>query len=276
MSRNVTIALAQTDSVLGDVTASCAKAEALIRKAASQGAQIVCLPELCTTGYRQDLLGDKLWELAEPVEPTPGPTVTHFSSLAKELGLYIILPMIEQGTMPGIVHNSAVFINKNGTVQGVFRKVHAFATERYYFTDGNSYPVFETEFGKVGIMICYDMGFPEVARVLTLQGAEIIFAPSAWCQEDEDVWDINIPARALENRVFLAAVNRVGSEEDLVMHGKSKVVDTRGRTLVEAARFQEDLVCATVDLNTLRQARHQTPYLKDRKPHTYELITKCL
>jgi len=238
------------------VPASCAKAEALIRKAASQGAQIVCLPE--------------------PITPTPGPTITHFSALAKELGIYIILPMIEQGSIPGIIHNSAAFIDKKGSVQGVFRKVHAFATERYYFTAGNSYPVFNTEFGKVGIMICYDMGFPEVARILTLQGAEILFAPSAWCQEDEDIWDINIPARAIENQVFVAAVNRVGSEEDLVMHGKSKVVDTRGKTLVEAARYQEDLVLATVDLDTLLPARRQTPYLKDRKPHTYSQLTQIL
>lgn len=272
MSREVTIALAQMDSVLGDVAANCAKAEVLIRQAASQGAQIIALPELCTTGYRQDLLGDKLWELSEPIASTPGPTIIHFCSIAKELGIYIILPLIEQGTMPGIIHNSAVFIDKGGTVQGVFRKVHAYATERYYFTDENAYPVFETEFGKIGIMICYDMGFPEVARILTLKGAEILFAPSAWCQEDEDIWDINIPARALENCVFFAAVNRVGREKDLVMHGKSKIVDTRGKTLVEAARFQEDLILATVDLNSLIPARHQIPYLKDRKPHTYSLI----
>jgi len=186
----------------------------------------------------------------------------------------VILPMAEAGQVSGLIHNAAVFIGKNGQVQGVFRKVHAFATERYYFTDGNAYPVFKTEFGNIGIMICYDMGFPEVARILALNGAEIIFVPSAWCQEDEDIWDINIPARAVENRVFLAAVNRVGREESLVMHGKSKVVDTRGKTLAEAARFQEDIITATVDLDELIAARRETPYLKDRKPLTYRKLVE--
>ena len=165
------------DCVLAEVAANVAKAIERIRQAAAMGAQIICLPELCTTGYRPDLLEDKLWELTEPV---PGPTTDVFSQLAKELGIYIILPMNEKGAVPGMIHNSAVFIDKDGEVQGVFRKAHAYATERYYFTDGNHYPVFQTEFGKVGVMICYDMGFPEVARILTLKGAELIFALSAW------------------------------------------------------------------------------------------------
>ncbi|MEG6523872.1 nitrilase-related carbon-nitrogen hydrolase [Desulfotomaculum sp. 1211_IL3151] len=271
MNRNVTIGLIQMDCVLGDVPANVATASDKIRQAAAKGAQIVCLPELCTTGYRPELLENRLWELTEPV---PGPTTDIFCRLAKELGIYIILPMNEKGASTGLIHNAAVFIDKGGQVQGVFRKVHAYATERYYFTDGNHYPVFETEFGKVGVMICYDMGFPEVARILTLQGAEVIFAPSAWRQEDEDIWDINIAARALENRLFVAAVNRVGREEDVVMHGKSKIVSTRGKTLAEAARFEEDILVATVDLAELIQGRRETPYLKDRKPAGYGLITQ--
>lgn len=272
MSRQVKIALGQNDCELGNLSANLEKIERYIKEAAAKGANIICFPELGTTGYRQDLLGDKLWELAEPIQ---GPTTSRIGALAKKLGIYVILPMIEKGTMPGIVHNSVVLIDKSGLVQGVYRKNHAYSTEGHYFTAGNSYPVFETEFGKIGIMICYDMGFPETARILTLQGAEIIFVPSAWCQEDEDIWDINIPCRALENRVFLAAVNRVGQEgEELVMHGKSKIVDTRGKTLVEAARFHEDLIFATVDLDDLAAVRHQIPYLKDRKPHTYELMTQ--
>ena len=269
MSKKVTLGLVQMDCVLGNVSANLERAERYVRQVAAKGAQIICLPELCTTGYRPDLLREKLWELSEPV---PGPATDKFARLAKELGVYIILPMNERGQMTGIMHNAAVFIDKMGEVQGVFRKVHAYATERYYFTDGNAYPVFETEFGKVGILICYDMGFPEVARILTLKGAEILFVPSAWCQEDEDIWDINIPARALENQVFLAAVNRVGQEENLVMHGKSKIVDTRGKILIEAARFQEDIIVATVDLEEIIVGRQQIPYLKDRKPATYELI----
>lgn len=272
MSRQVTIACGQMDCELGNLNANLNKIEHAIEEAASQGANIVCFPELSTTGYRQDLLGDKLWELAEPI---PGPTTSRMGALAKKLGVYVILPMIEKGTIEGIVHNSAVLISKDGSVQGVYRKNHAYSTEGHYFTAGNSYPVFQTEFGKIGMMICYDMGFPEVARALTLQGAEIIFVPSAWCQEDEDIWDINIPCRALENRVFVVAVNRVGQEGDeLTMHGKSKIVDPRGKTLVQAERFQEDLILTTVDLDDLISARHQIPYLKDRKPYTYGLLSQ--
>lgn len=270
MARNVTIGLIQMDCVLGDKQTNLDKAEKYVREAAAQGSQIICLPELCTTGYRPDILGEKLWELTETV---PGPTTERFGRLAEELGVYLILPMNEQGKMTGIIHNTAVLIAKNGKVQGKFRKVHAYTAERWYFTDGSEYPVFQTEYGKIGIMICYDLGFPEAARILALGGAEIIFAPSAWCRQDEDIWDINVPARALENRLFVAAVNRVGQEEEVVMLGKSKIVNTRGKTLVEAPRFQEAIITATVDLDELIAGRRQTPYLKDRKPATYKAIT---
>lgn len=270
VSRQVTIGLVQIDLELGDIPTNVIKIEKSIREAVAKGAQIICLPELCTTGYRQDLLQERFWEVAESI---PGTTTDKFCRLAKELGVYIILPMNEKGKMTGIQYNSAAFIDKTGQVQGVFRKVHAFSTECYYFTEGNEYPVFDTEYGKVGIMIGYDMGFPEVARILTLKGAEIIFVSSALQKEAEDIWDISISARAIENQVFLAAVNRVGSEGDMVMHGKSKIVDAGGKILAEALRFEEDIAISTIDLDDLIITRRLIPYLKDRKPTTYGLIT---
>jgi len=272
MSRFVTIALAQNDCVLGDVDHNLTRVEDFVRQAADGGADIVCLPELGTTGYRQDLLGERLHTLAEEQD---GPSSQRIGKLAAELGLYVILPLIERGTMPGVVFNSVVLINRQGKVVGNYRKNHAYAAEGHYFAAGNQMPVFDTDFGRIGIMICYDLGLPEVARILTLQGAEIIFVPSAWRQEDVDIWDINIPCRALENRLFLAAVNRVGTEGDtLVMHGKSKIVGPRGETLAEGKRFEEDLVMATVDLDDVVKARVEVPYLKSRKPTTYALITR--
>jgi len=255
MSRFVTIALAQNDCVLGDVDHNLTRVEDFVRQAADGGADIVCLPELGTTGYRQDLLGERLHTLAEEQD---GPSSQRIGKLAAELGLYVILPLIERGTMPGVVFNSVVLINRQGKVVGNYRKNHAYAAEGHYFAAGNQMPVFDTDFGRIGIMICYDLGLPEVARILTLQGAEII-----------------IPCRALENRLFLAAVNRVGTEGDtLVMHGKSKIVGPRGETLAEGKRFEEDLVMATVDLDDVVKARVEVPYLKSRKPTTYALITR--
>ncbi|WIY83210.1 nitrilase-related carbon-nitrogen hydrolase [Propionimicrobium sp. PCR01-08-3] len=271
MTRQVTIALAQHDCVLGDKDANLAKIERYLRQAADLSADLVVFPELGTTGYRQDLLGDKLHSLAESAE---GPASQRIGKLAAELGLWVVLPLIEASSVAGVAYNSVVLIDRNGEVVGSYRKNHAYSTEGRYFAPGREMPVFNTDFGRLGIMICYDMGLPETARVLTLQGAELIVVPSAWCQEDEDIWDINIACRALENRCFLAAVNRVGTEgETLTMHGKSKIAGPRGQTLAEGARFAEDLVVGTVDLDDVVPARDEIPYLRSRRPWSYGPLT---
>lgn len=271
MTREVTIALAQHDCVHGDLEANLATTERFIRDAAAQGADIVVFPELGTSGYRQDMLGDKLHTLAQPAD---GPASQRIGKLAAELGIWVVLPLIEASSMPGVVYNSVVLINREGEVAGTYRKNHAYSTEGHYFAPGREMPVFDTDFGRIGIMICYDMGLPETARILTLQGAELILVPSAWCQEDEDCWDINIACRALENRCFLAGVNRVGEEgETLVLFGKSKIAGPRGETRFEGARFAEDLVVGTVDLDEVVGARVEIPYLRSRRPWSYELLT---
>lgn len=273
MARNVTIALGQHDCVLGDRQANLKKMEEQMRAAASQGADIICFPELGGSGYRQDLLGDRLFELAE--DAYFGETAKFVGALCQELNINAIAPLIEKSSMPGVVYNSVIVIDRDGDVLGSYRKNHYYATEGLYFALGQEMPVFDLDFGTVGVMICYDMGLPEVARILTLQGAEVIFVPSAWCQEDEDIWDINIPCRALENRLFVAAVNRVGTEgETLTMHGKSKVAGPRGETRVEGKRFEEDVVVCTVDLDEIPRARQEIPYLKSRKPYAYSILTE--
>ena len=158
-------------------------------------------PELFTTGYHLDTVGPRMTELAEPID---GPTVRALQEAARKNHVYIVAPIALLHGLSGVPYNSAVFINSDGTVQGSFDKVHLWALERFYFRAGHEFPVFDTEFGKVGIMVCYDMGFPEAARTLALKGAELIVCPSAWCVQDADVWEINAPARALENTVFLA------------------------------------------------------------------------
>ena len=191
--RTVHLALVQFESVLCDPAANTQKACRMIAEAAAEGADLVVLPELFSTGYELNIVGPHVPELAEPVD---GPTV------------------------------------------------HLWALERFYFRSGCDCPVFDTDFGRIGVMICYDMGFPEVARMLALQGADLILCPSAWCQEDMDVWDVNAPARALENTAFVAAVNRYGVEDQLVMPGHTKVCNPRGHVVAELA--EEAPTCATV------------------------------
>lgn len=283
-SRPVTIALAQHDSIHGDFEANLKKMQSWIVDAHKKGADIICFPELGTTGYRQDMLGDKLYELAE--DPQDGPTFHGLSSYAKSCNMYVVAPIVikdpegqihHEGLAKGkpIVYNAMVLIGRDGEYIGVYAKNHAFDTEERYFALGNKMPVFDLDFGKVGIMICFDMGVVETARVLSLKGAELLLAPSAWRVEDELMWDLNTACRALENRVYLAAVNRVGREGDeLLMFGKSKVCDFDGRIVAEAHRFDEELLICTVNLAKVRPAQKEVPYLYRRKPQNYEIFTK--
>ena len=155
---------------------------------------------------------------------------------------------------------------------GTFDKAHLWALERFYFRSGNELPVFDTEFGKVGVMICYDMGFPEVARILALKGAELIVCPSAWCEEDHDVWNYNTQCRALENTVFLAAVNRHGRENDLYMGGHTRVCNPRGAVIAELAEEAEGILYAELDFEQLKTFRTASPYLRDRRPDLYDEV----
>ncbi len=134
--------------------------------------------------------------------------------------------------------------------------------------------MFDTPIGKIGVMICYDMGFPEVARILTLQGAELLIAPSAWCIQDRDMWDINTACRALENGTHLLAVNRWGHEEDLHLFGGSKIMGPRGQVLCEASCEQEQLLVGEIDFRLQAYTRLNVPYLRDRKPLDYGLLVQ--
>lgn len=261
------IALAQTNAVLGDKQANLQRMEYYCHRAAEQNAKLICFPELATTGYRQDLLDTRLWDLSETLD---GETSRLFSKLSHSLDITIVSGFIERGSYFGQVYNSAaVWVPTASGVSGVFRKVHAFGSEKQWFTSGNSYPVFDTPIGRIGIMICYDMGFSEVARILTLHGAELLLAPSAWCVQDSDVWDINIACRALENGIHVAGVNRWGHEEDLHLFGGSKVAGPRGQTLVSASTSDEELLICDIDFQAQAHTRLRVPYLKDRRPDTY-------
>ena len=207
-NRTVKIALIQFGGVLADTKANTEHAVELCTNAAKNGAQIICLPELFSTGYNLRLIGDKIPQMAQKLD---GETITALRAVSKEYACCIIAPIALEKDIPGVVYNSAVVL-EDGEILGVYDKNHLWAMERFYFRPGEAYPVFDTKYGRIGVMVCYDIGFPEVARILTLKGAEILFCPSAWTILDRDMWNLNIPQRALENNLFVAGINRYGQE----------------------------------------------------------------
>lgn len=243
----------------------------MVRESAAKGAKIVCFPEMFNTGYNFQLIGDGFHNCGETID---GHTITRLQKVAKECACYVIAPITLEKKVKGVFYNAAVVIDDEGVVLGDYSKHHLWAAERYYFHAGEDIPVFDTKYGKIGVMICYDAGFPETARILTLKGAELIFMPSAWRIQDWDMWKLNIPQRALENTLYVAGVNRFGHEDDLYMFGNSKVADWRGRIIAESKEEKEEIVYAEIDLDQLTKARLDIHYLKDRRPDSYKLLSE--
>lgn len=265
--RNVHVGIVQFEAVLGDVPANIRKAEQLIEEAAQKGANIVCLPELFSTGYNFNILGEKFNEISlEHYEDT----YEALANAAKKSDVYLIAPFSEKRELEGIIYNSALVFDRDGKKLGSYAKTHLWAQDRLFFKQGTDFPVFETEFGKFGIAICYDVGFPETCRTLCLKGAEYVFVPAAWRIQDKDMWELNLPQRALENIFYTIGVNRVGKEGDLHMFGKSKVCNPRGKVIAELPEDEEKVEVVTIDLNALNEYRTQISYLRDRNPHLYE------
>lgn len=271
MERQFKIALVQYQSVLGNLQKNADRAVEMVREAAAKGAKIVCFPEMFNTGYNFQLIGDGFHNCGETID---GHTITRLQKVAKECACYVIAPITLEKKVKGVFYNAAVVIDDEGVVLGDYSKHHLWAAERYYFHAGEDIPVFDTKYGKIGVMICYDAGFPETARVLTLKGAELIFMPSAWRIQDWDMWNLNIPQRALENTLYVAGVNRFGHEDDLYMFGNSKVADWRGRIIAESKEEKEEIVYAEIDLDQLTKARLDIHYLKDRRPDSYKLLSE--
>ena len=270
MKSTISLALIQFESILGDPKANRRKAEAMIREAAENGAELICLPEMYTTGYNLDIIGPQITQLAENID---GPTVTDLQQLAKELKIHIVAPLALnlEDDPEARPFNSAVFIGDEGQILGVYSKCHLFETERMYFQPGQELPVYDTKFGKIGFMICFDAGFPEVARILQMKGAELIVCPSAWRIQDMGVWHLNMPQRAQENSCYLAAINRYGKEGSLYMGGYSIVCGPEGNIIKELTEEKEDILYCSIDGQRLADFRADGgPYLPYRRPELYE------
>jgi N-carbamoylputrescine amidase len=267
-----------------------------IREAAGRGAHIVCLPELFRAQYfcqREDL---RLFDLAEPV---PGPSTTRLGELARELRVSIVASLFERRA-PGLYHNTAVTLNSDGAIAGVYRKMHIpddpLYYEKYYFTPGDlGFQAVDTAVGRIGTLVCWDQWYPEGARLTALQGAEILFYPTAigWHPAEKeqfgaaqyDAWQTIQRAHAIANGVYVAGVNRVGHENGDVLGnradgaglqfwGGSFLADPFGRIVARASHEKEELIVGEIDLALLEDTRRNWPFLRDRRIDAYAPITK--
>jgi N-carbamoylputrescine amidase len=251
----------------------------MIAQTADKGVQVVCLQELFYGPYFCAEQDAKWYELAEPIPG--GPTTKLMQQLARKHQLVMIVPIYEED-LPGVYYNTAAVIDADGNYLGKFRKMHIPHCapgfwEKFYFRPGNlGYPVFDTRVGKVGVYICYDRHFPEGARCLGLNGAEIVFNPSATVAGlSEYLWKLEQPAHAVANQFFVGAINRPGYEEPWRIgefYGQSYFCDPRGQILAQGTRNADDIVVADLDLDLIREVRHTWQFFRDRRPETYSAM----
>jgi N-carbamoylputrescine amidase len=290
-----TVALVQM-RMGADPEANFASAIEHIREAAGRGAQIVCLPELFRTQYfcqREDL---NLFDLAEPI---PGSSTKKLSEVAREAKVAIVASLFERRA-PGLYHNTAVTFDADGEIAGIYRKMHIpddpLYYEKYYFAPGDlGFQAVDTSAGRVGTLVCWDQWYPEGARITALQGAEVLFYPTAigWhpAEKDEfgaaqyDAWKTIQRAHAIANGVYVAAVNRVGHEHGdilgncasgpgLEFWGGSFIADPFGRIVAQAGHEAEEILLAEIDRALIEETRRNWPFLRDRRVDAYGGITQ--
>ena len=255
------------------------KHEKFVKEAGEKGVQILCLQEIFYGPYFCAEQNKRWYSSAEKV---PGPTTERLSKYAKEYNMVMIIPVYEEH-MTGVYYNTAAIYDADGKYLGKYRKNHIPHVdpgfwEKFYFKPGNlGYPVFDTAYGKVGIYICYDRHFPEGARELALNGADIIFNPSATVAGlSEYLWKLEQPAHAVANGYFVGAINRVGVEAPWNIgefYGSSYFCDPRGNFVAQGSRDQDELIIADLDFEKIREVRNTWQFFRDRRPETYKHIT---
>ncbi len=251
----------------------------MIDEAAKQGVQILCMQEVFTTPY---FCAEQKTRWYEAVEKIPeGPTIRLMQDVARKHKMVLIVPIYEE-EIAGIYYNTAAVIDADGAYLGKYRKNHIPHVapgfwEKFYFRPGNlGYPAFDTAYARIGVYICYDRHFPEGARVLGLNGAEIVFNPSATVAGlSEYLWKLEQPAHAVANGYFIGAINRVGHEQPWDIgefYGQSYFCDPRGQIIAEAPRDKDALVVADLNLDVIREVRNTWQFFRDRRPESYEQL----
>ncbi len=251
-----------------------------IDEAGRQGVNMLCMQEVFTGPYFCPSQDVKWYGLTEKIPD--GPTTRLMQEYAKKYGMVIIVPIYEEH-QTGVYYNTAAVIDADGKYLGKYRKNHIPQVkgfwEKFFFKPGNlGYPVFQTQFGKVGVYICYDRHFPDGARCLGLNGAEIVFNPSATVAGlSEYLWELEQPAHAVANGYFIAAINRVGTEAPWNIgqfYGSSYVASPRGKILKKASREKDELLIVDIDLDEVKEVRDLWQFFRDRRPETYGAITE--
>ncbi|MDQ6769007.1 MAG: acyltransferase [Gemmatimonadota bacterium] len=250
-------------------------------QAGKQGVQIICMQEIFTGPYFCAEQNTRWYDATEKIPD--GPTTHLMQEVAKKYSMVIISPIYEEDGV-GVYYNTAAVIDADGTYLGKYRKSHIPHTapgfwEKFYFKPGNlGYPVFKTQYADIGVYICYDRHFPEGARELGLNGAEIVFNPSATVAGlSEYLWKLEQPAHAVANAFFVGAINRVGTEKPWSIgefYGQSYFCDPRGQILVQASRDRDELITAELDLDKIREVRNVWQFYRDRRPETYGGLCK--
>jgi len=279
-STAVTLALVQMRCVASK-EANIEKAVRRIAKAATDGANIVCLPELFAGLYPCQTEDHRRFDQAEPI---PGPTSEVLSRAAREHGVVVIGSLFERRAA-GLYHNTAVIFDADGGPAGMYRKMHVpddpLYYEKFYFAPGDlGFSSFPTRFGRLGVCVCWDQWFPEAARLTALQGAEIIFYPTAigWLANEKEehgasqhaAWETMMQSHAIANGLFVAAVNRAGVEDQLEFWGASFACDPNGNVLARAGHDAEETLLAECDLAQIDVVRTHWPFLRDRRIDAYD------
>ncbi|MBD3233797.1 MAG: acyltransferase [candidate division Zixibacteria bacterium] len=255
----------------------------LLDEAGKKGVKILCLQELFYGPYFPAEQDTKWYGLAEKIPE--GDTTKFMMEVAKKHGMAIVAPIYEE-QITGVYYNTAAVIDNDGKYLGKYRKIHIPHVhpgfwEKFYFKPGNlGYPVFKTQYADVGVYICYDRHFPEGARLLGLNGAEIIFNPSATVAGlSEHLWELEQTAHAVANGYFVGAINRVGTEAPWNIgefYGKTYFCNPRGQIVAQAERDSDELITAELDFDLIREVRNVWQFYRDRRPETYEDMTKLL
>ncbi len=280
----VKIAIAQS-SCGHNIEENMKKSALQVEELASKGAQIICLQEMYRSRYFCVTEDYKQFELAETI---PGPSTELFSVIAKKYQSVIIIPIFEKRTA-GIYHNSIVVIDADGSIAGVYRKMHipddpAFY-EKFYFTPGDlGFKAIQTKYAKIGTLICWDQWYPEAARLTAMMGAEIIFYPTAigwdatepqeWGKPQLEAWLTMQKSHAIANGVFVCAANRIGQEEDLTFWGNSFISNPLGEIISQTTHEKETTFCIEIDLDQIEYYRQRWPFFRDRRIDSYSEITK--
>jgi predicted amidohydrolase len=260
----IRVSVVQLDIVLGRADVNRDRVVELVIEVARRGSKVVVLPELWLTGYASNIDS-----LAEDV--FKGVTVAILSKIAKDYGIYIFGSIPEKNS--GKIYNSIPLITPRG-VAGVYRKIHLFKlmNEHKIFSPGDKVVVLETEFGRIGFAICYDIRFPEMIRSMVFNGIKILIIPAEWPCQRIDVWRTLIRSRAIENQIYVLASNRVGEDTNNKYCGNSAIIDPYGDYVVEAGRKEEAILTTDIDLDLVEEARETIPILKDYIPEVYSRV----